>query len=270
MKETTTQETVGTTTENVDTPPTEDVEKETEDKTEDKPVEPTEAEKATAKAEKKAAKVSYENRKLSRQIKSQEKNFNEQMSEMRELIQKSSPQAKAPDIANFENLEEYLEARDNFRDAKRQSKADNVSQDERDDSSYQEYFNQSRADMIDHGNDKFDDFELIVTDDSTKLSMPMCEALFDMEPDVQTDVAYFLGKNKKETLRIAKLRPERQFAELGKLEAKFSDKPAKKRTSNAPPPIEPIGGGDTPNDVISGQEDFDSYVRKRNKQRGRT
>lgn len=272
MNEDTTQETEATvtSTEKDDTLEVKETKPE-EGKKPEEPKEPTEAEKATAKAEKKvkdkAAKLSYQNRELSRQLKAQTK----RMDAMMDKFDKSIPQAIEPEIENFEKIGDYTKAMHKFlsnQDAKVQETKAN---EKPEDTEYQEYFNQSIAEMIENGSEKFDDFELVVTDDSNKVSLAMCEALFGMEPETQADVAYFLGKNRKETLRIAKLKPEsKQLVAMGRLEAKFVEKPAKKRTSKAPEPIEPVGGSSTPNDTIQPVMDIKDYKRIRDKQRGRT
>jgi len=252
-----------TPTETDDTPLKEDV-KLAEDKTKAPPVE--DAEPPAKKGDKKTAELSYQNRKLNRQLKSQQDNFNTQMEEMRDLIKSNSPQAKMPDIANFEKLEDFLTARDDYRDAQ----VPDNSKAERKQASQHEDFNLASRDLIENGNAKYDDFEQVVTDPRSPISVDMSQALFLMEPDIQSEVAYFLGKNPKETLRIANLSPQRQYAELGRIEAKFASKTAPKRASNAPAPIKPVGGKSTSNDVIKDTMDYDAFMKVRNKQLGRS
>lgn len=62
--------------------------------------------------------------------------------------------------------------------------------------------------------------------------------------DLGADIAYYLGKNPGEAMRIGALPPLQIGIELGKLNAKFSaQSPAK--TSGAIPPITPLKGADS-------------------------
>lgn len=56
------------------------------------------------------------------------------------------------------------------------------------------------------------------------------------------DVAYHLGTNVKESIRIAKLPPLQQAIEIGKLAVKLAGQaPPTKKVSSAPSPIRPVG-----------------------------
>lgn len=61
--------------------------------------------------------------------------------------------------------------------------------------------------------------------------------------DRGAEVAYHLGQNPQEAARIAQMHPMMQAAELGKIEATLS-LPKTRKTTSAPAPIEPIGGGE--------------------------
>jgi hypothetical protein len=65
------------------------------------------------------------------------------------------------------------------------------------------------------------------------------DAIFDSEHGAE--IAYFLGKNKTEAVRIGNLPLAKMLIEFGKLENRFSAKPGKK-VSNAPRPITPLKG----------------------------
>jgi len=58
------------------------------------------------------------------------------------------------------------------------------------------------------------------------------------------DLAYHLGSNPQEAARIANLSPVMAAMELGKIEATLSI-PKGKPVSDAPPPITPVGGGES-------------------------
>lgn len=87
-----------------------------------------------------------------------------------------------------------------------------------------------------------------------------------LESEMGQDVAYYLGTHPAEAERLAKLSPTAALREFGKIEAALS-----KQQSSAPPPINPLNakkGGD--DSKIGPKEDYETFLRKRNKQLGRT
>lgn len=57
------------------------------------------------------------------------------------------------------------------------------------------------------------------------------------------DISYYLGKHKDEAVRISAMPVQRQLVEIGKIEARFEKKePPPKRVTQAPAPINPVGG----------------------------
>lgn len=86
---------------------------------------------------------------------------------------------------------------------------------------------------------KYDDWDEIVGDLDNKF--PMNIAI--KQEENGADIAYYLGKNRKEVDRILGLNPGGQFREIGKLSAKLSATPEPPKTpSKAPPPITPVTG----------------------------
>lgn len=73
--------------------------------------------------------------------------------------------------------------------------------------------------------------------DSLPLTQPIIEAV--RESELAPKLMVHMAAHPEEVLRIAKLPPARQAAEIGKLEVRISTAP---KVSKAPPPIEPIGG----------------------------
>lgn len=56
------------------------------------------------------------------------------------------------------------------------------------------------------------------------------------------EIAYFLSKNRAESMRIGNLERDDMLLEIGNLEEKLSGPPSKKVLSGAPPPIRPVEG----------------------------
>jgi hypothetical protein len=85
---------------------------------------------------------------------------------------------------------------------------------------------------------KYDDFEQVAYNPKLPITDMMAQTI--QASDVGPDMAYYLGSNPKEAERISKLPPFLQAKEIGKIEAKLSDNPPVKKTSNAPAPIAPV------------------------------
>lgn len=217
--------------------------------------EPATEPKKVDKAQRKIAAIEYEKRELRRQ--------NAQLAKALEAQAKAPvSDAKAPQIEAFQTIEEYLDARDKWRDEQRAPQPESEQDDD---------FEVAKEDLFQGGNEKYDDFTEVMTAQNVKITKDMAKALVEIDDlDLQVDTAYFLGSNPKEAARIAKLSPVRQIREVAKLEAKLATKakPAK-RPSAAPEPIKPVGGSKTSTDEIQETEPFESFLKKRNKQLGR-
>jgi len=260
------EETV-TTTENVDVEQTPEA-AETAENTSVEDAEATTAEETTEAPEveekpkvdrtkKKMAKVSYENRELKRQVAQLAKAVEEQSKAVSAAQGKTEP----PNIEDYDTMNDYLDARDNYRDTQREAKAKPEAR-ETANTGYD-----PRDELFDNGQERYDDFEEVVGGD-VSISPQMAAAIFEIDdPDLQVDVAYYFGNNHKEASKIARLSERRQIAEVAKIEVKLSNKtPAKKTASKAFKPINPVGGAKTSSSEIQPVEEFESFMKKRNKQ----
>lgn len=88
------------------------------------------------------------------------------------------------------------------------------------------------------GEDKYDDFQKVITSQGVRITDSMAMTIAESEGGAE--IAYFLGKNVKESERIANLSLPNQVKEILKLELRFQ-----KQTTNAPAPITPHKGNDT-------------------------
>lgn len=213
------------------------------------------APKPRRRRDKKIAELSYRNRELSRKV-----------DKLLAVVEQNSSES-APKIDDFSTVDEYLDAKlAHFE--KSRTREDELPPEQIE---YIEHLQEARDDLISAGEEKYGDFEELVTSDGVKITPVMRDAIFELDDlDTQVEIAYHLAKHKKEASRIARLSPMRQVAEIGKLEIKLAAEPAKpKRPSKAPPPVDPVGGSKTSSDEILPEEDFESFLRKRNKQLGR-
>lgn len=88
-----------------------------------------------------------------------------------------------------------------------------------------------------------------------------------MESEKGAEIAYYLGSNQDVAVEMARKSPVQVAIEIGKLEAKFSQKPKPRATSKAPKPISPTAGGghggadEKPNSELTDEE----WLARRNK-----
>jgi len=274
-----TDEEMATAAESADAPASEDQETEA-DELESETEEPTddtdavgdetaddveEPDEALTAAQKKAAQLSYKLREQKRQ--------NARMMRLLEQQQAQQAQASAPQppkLEDFDTIDEFVDAKVKF--ALTQGQAPQAPPKAADNSADIAEFEVAREDMIANGIAKHPDFADVVLAEDVDISLAMANALIEIDDtDLQVDTAYYLGTNPKEASRIAKLSPVRQIAEIAKLSAKIEAKRQKpgKQPSKAPKPITPVGGKKTPTSEISEKDDFETFMKKRNKQLGR-
>lgn len=217
------------------------------------PAQPKEPKKVDPR-QKKIAELSYQTREQQRRI--------DQLMNMVEktISQPRQSEDSAPKLESFGTLEEFLEARDKHREKQRTAEKPDNDPDQR----YLKAVENARVDLYSAGAEKFDDFDEVVGGD-VKITAVMRDAIFELdELDVQAEVAYWLGKNPKESLRICKLSPMRQVAEIGKLEDRLTSKTTPtKRPSSLPDPIKPVGGATTKTNKLSVEDSVTEHIRKK-------
>lgn len=136
-----------------------------------------------------------------------------------------------PKLANFENVEDYVEAVADWKMAQKENvihqakvQANKVDLENRSEKIYEQA-------------EKIAGFDRDVFDE-LPLTQSIANALLDS--DIAPRLMAHLAGNPEEVARINKLSPARQAAEIGKIEARLSEvKPVK--TSSAPAPIKPVG-----------------------------
>lgn len=221
------------------------------------PAQPKEPKKVDPR-QKKIAELSYQTREQQRRI--------DQLIGMMEKTISQPRQAEgkaAPKIEDFQTLDAYLEARDEYRDKAKSSK-DTQGKDQPD-VQYHQAVTRARESLMEAGSEKYDDFEEVVTSDNIRITPVMRDAIFELDDqEIQAELTYYLGKNPKEAQRIAKLSPMRQIAEVGKLEAKLtSTSTPTKRPSSAPDPIKPVGGAVTKTNKLTVEDSVAEHIKKR-------
>jgi len=187
----------------------------------------------------------------------------------RQIAELSTPreQAKAaPKRDDFDDYEQYIDARSEYVVEQRLAKADENRQTQVNEARQRESaesYEETRESIIESGMDSFPDFEQVamVNDGSLSISQAMADAI--LSSDAGHEVWYHLGKNPAKAEKIASLPPVKQILEMGKLEASLK---AGKQPSNAPAPTKSVGNrGSTSND-LSDKLSMDEWVKRRNKQ----
>jgi hypothetical protein len=143
---------------------------------------------------------------------------------------RSAAPANVPPVDQFESPEAYAEALAYHKAEQLIAQRDQAKQQAALLDGYHEREEQAR--------DKYEDFEQVAYNPNLRITNVMAETI--QSSDIGPDVAYYLGVNPKEADRISRLSPFLQAKEIGKIEAKLSDNPPAKKTTNAPAPISPV------------------------------
>jgi len=98
--------------------------------------------------------------------------------------------------------------------------------------------NESFHEKVERVREKYDDFDAVAFNPDIPVSNAMAEII--RSSDVGPDLAYYLGKNREEAVRISEMTVAQQGAALARLEVKISNAPPVKKTSSAPAPISPV------------------------------
>jgi hypothetical protein len=174
---------------------------------------------------------------------------------------------EAPRPDQFKSPEEYAEAKAEYLANQKLAEREAEKQRTKVESEFEDRLEEARA--------KYDDYDDVVyahpKDGGPAISEYMAEAI--RESDLGPEIAYHLGKNPKESLRIYGLSPLAQAREIGKIEASLSSAPAVvKKPSSAPEPIKPVGARSAtpkydPSDPRSSNTMSDSeWINARNEQ----
>lgn len=116
------------------------------------------------------------------------------------------------------------------------------------------------------GYQKYPDFEEVALDPTVPITQTVHDLL--AESEAPEDVAYYLGKNRAEAVRIARLTPIQAAREIVRIEAEMKNtnpNPTNKKVTGAPPPIKPVGSNPTTSKPLEkmNQKEFEAEMQKR-------
>jgi len=154
--------------------------------------------------------------------------------------------AAEPRPADFEDYDKFVAALTDHRVKAARAEWERDTQRRQQEQSQKERAENLRTKLAE-GYTKFPDFEEVAFDRSATHITPMVVELL-ADCDHPADVAYYLAKNRVEGVAISRMTPIQAARALAKLELKLASEPSNpsppsRKTSNAPPPISPIGGG---------------------------
>lgn len=107
------------------------------------------------------------------------------------------------------------------------------------------------------------DFQAVVSNPSVPINEPMKDAI--LESDMGPQIAYHLGQHPDKAAQIAGMSAYGAAREIGRLEAQLSV-PEKPKVSQAPDPVEPVGGGSERNAKDPEKMTTKEWMDWRNKQ----
>lgn len=152
------------------------------------------------------------------------------------------PSSGEPKSDQFKSYEEYLEARAEWKAEQRVEKRlgelrENAQRQAG--QAEQEKLQSQWEKRVSEALTTYDDFEEVALSPEVPISEPMMAAI--LRSPKGADVAYHLGKNHDLAAQIAALDPIGAAIRIGELAASLT-RPTPKKTTGAPPPINPVGG----------------------------
>ena len=175
--------------------------------------------------------------------------------------QQEAPRDSKPTMAQFTNVEDYVEAVADWKLAQR-DEANNRNKAEE----YGRATLTKTEKMYAEATTLSKDFDR-ASFDELPLTPAIAQAIIDS--DIPAKIMVHLSSNPDEADRIARLSPARQAAEIGKMEAKLAASPAKVKASNAPDPIKPVGARNGATNGSLATASMDDYIAMRKQQGAR-
>jgi hypothetical protein len=147
-----------------------------------------------------------------------------------------------PTIDKFDNFDEYVRAVADYRAEKKI----NQTLTEREKRQQAEREATERTKTVESWNKRIaaataemPDFEEVLASSDVVMTPPMQQAI--MESDIGPKLAYYLANNPEEAEKIAGMSPIGAIRTLGRIEERLANSKPAVKTTDAPPPIKPIG-----------------------------
>lgn len=171
-------------------------------------------------------------------LKSQQGGKTEQKADTADLETEFVKQNPRPQADQFESNAQFVEALTDWKLGLRDFKQEQTTK-RTQETANQQQFSEKLESQRTRGEEKYEDFEDLVSAVDDKFTPAMVRAL--VESDKGEDIAYYLASNPAELQRIGKLNPYLQAKEVGRIEAgleagKIQTARTVKRISTAPEP----------------------------------
>jgi len=137
-----------------------------------------------------------------------------------------------PTVSQFETTEAYEDALMQWHDSKRVAEKNLAERRRSQEQAFSRFDEKAEAERAEH-----DDYDDVVK--APVFTDTMKAVLLTIENG--PGLAYYLGSNTKEANRIAKLPPEQQSYEIGKLETQYLIAKKTRKVPGAPDPLTPVG-----------------------------
>ena len=147
-----------------------------------------------------------------------------------------------PTIDKFDNFDEYVRAVADYR-AEKKIEATLMEREKRQAAEREAAERKKTADSwqkrIAAATAEMPDFEEVLASSDVPMTAPMQQAI--MESDIGPKLAYYLANNPNEAEQIAGMSPIGAIRTLGRIEERLASAKPEVKTTNAPPPIKPVG-----------------------------
>ena len=147
-----------------------------------------------------------------------------------------------PTIDKFDNFDEYVAAKAEYI-AKKQIESTLTEREKHQRAAYEAAERTKTADSwnkrIAAATAEMPDFEEVLASSDVPMTAPMQQAI--MESDIGPKLAYYLANNPDEAEKIAGMSPIGAIRTLGRIEERLANAKPEVKTTNAPPPLKPVG-----------------------------
>lgn len=181
--------------------------------------------------------------------------------------QKQAEQDVKPKLEDFNSIEEYQDARDEYRERQLRQKLAEESDAKSQQSAQQDKIKQYQVRSNEFAKANPDYVETL--ENAGEVRPHVANAILDSE--IGPQIAYHLGKNPQELDRLNGLNPSAVWREIGRLEVKLTppEPPAAPKTSNAPPPAKPLQAGKSAVDVDESKLSDEDWAKRRQQERAK-
>jgi hypothetical protein len=178
--------------------------------------------------------------------------------EIEQLRAQIAPKQQAPDISQFDTLDEYVDAMSEYKTNQKAQSA----QIQQAQQTQAQAVAQDWVSKVDKVRSVAPDFDAVFSNVASIEFAPMALEAVAQHPK-GAEIAYMLGKDVSEAYRIAALPPSQQLMAIGELAAK-TNVPKPKAVSSAPPPVKTVSGGNVTTDPS--KMSTSDYIKWRNDQ----